>query len=117
MLNQALNNPKHWGWLLDDAKPSEYKTVLHKPDPLDDTKDYERTYLTFYDMPLWQMMGVNGHNPNKRLRQSTLFRPQKIDTKLEQMLYSDNPKFIDNKRDINVPKGKLFYSGYHAGTP
>ena len=90
-------------------------------DPKDASKSIEVKYIggtiftpeSHKHMSTWQMMGMTGHNPSKRVRKSSLFKPQKMSSQLENMLYPDNPKFLDAKVDINVPKSALYNSGFH----
>ena len=130
MLHQAMNNPKKWGWLLDDGNyENEWgtKKVIHVPaaagwgPPAPPVfKDVPAIIGTSFvpespsHISTWQMMGMTGRNPSKRVQKSTLFKPQRMSKQLKNMLYPDNPKFLSGKKTLNVPKSALYNSGFHS---
>ena len=118
MLSKVMNDPKHWGWLNDteqDPVYSEHKAEMKDPSDASKTIEKHWTTLDKFEMSTWQMLGMTGRNPNKQLQQSSLFGQRKKNDTLESFLFPDNPKFLDGRININIPKGTLYHSGYHGG--
>ena len=83
------------GWLVDDDET--------------DSKTGE-----VEQMSAQQMINVNKESDKISLYKHSIFTKQPMSAKLEKMMYPDNPKFLDGKIEIIIPKKWPYDNGYHG---
>ena len=96
MLQKVFNESKNWGWLLDEET---------------DEKTNEVTSMSVH-----QTMGLASVDKSKtQMYTTSIFnsKPQ-MSEYVEKKYYPDNPKFLDGKIEINVPKTGMYNSGWHG---